>query len=108
MHTIITIFKDLHSTVADCTNINDYYVTPLEGLIDPKGGEGMYLAPGKLQIHRLKIVKSRLSVHSTNAVQTAAVSIISYKPLSDLNFARDTIMYGSYMPSPSLRSISPW
>ena len=68
----------------------------------------MYLAPGKLQIHRLKIVKSRLSVHSTNAVQTAAVSIISYKPLSDLNFARDTIMYGSFMPSPSLGSISPW
>ena len=68
----------------------------------------MYLAPGKLQIHRLKIVKSRLSVHSTNAVQTAAVTIISYKPLSDLNFARDTIMYGSYMPSPPLGSMSPW
>ena len=60
----------------------------------------MQLAPGKLQIHGLKIVKSTLSVHSTNAIQTAAVTIISYKPLSDLNFARYTIMYGSYMPSP--------
>ena len=32
-------------------------------------------------------------------VQTAAVTIISYKPLSDLNFARYTGLYGSYMPS---------
>ena len=45
-----------------------------QGLIDPKGGEleGMELAPGKIQIHRLKIVKS---VHSTNAIQRAAVTI---------------------------------
>ena len=40
--------------------------------------------------------------------QTAAVTIISYKPLSDLNFARYTGHYGSYMPSPPLGSISPW
>ena len=33
------------------------------------------------------------------AVQTAVVTIISYKPLSDLNFARYTGQYGSYMPS---------
>ena len=48
----------------------------------------------QIQIHRLKIVKS---VHSTNAIQTAAVTIINYKPLSDLNFARYTMMYGSYL-----------
>ena len=56
----------------------------------------------------LKIVKSTLSVHSTDAIQTAAVTIISYKPLSDLNFAiigTVTIMYGSYMPSPSLHGV---
>ena len=29
-----------------------------------------------------------------SAVQTAAVTIISYKPLSDLNFARYTQHYG--------------
>ena len=40
-----------------------------------------------------------------NESQTAAVTIISYKPL---NFARYTIKYGSYMPSPPLGSISPW
>ena len=33
----------------------------------------------------------------TRLVQTAAVTIISYKPLSDLNFARYAILYGSYM-----------
>ena len=33
-------------------------------------------------------------------IQTAAVTIISYKPLSDLNFARYTGQYGS--------CISPW
>ena len=43
---------------------------------------------------RLKIVKS----HS--AVQTAAVTIISYKPLSDLNFARYIQHNVSYMPLP--------
>ena len=41
-------------------------------------------------------------------IQTAAVTIISYKPLSDLNFARYTGQYGSYMPSSPLESISPW
>ena len=40
-------------------------------------------------------------------VQTAAVTIISYKPLSDLNFARYTGQYGSYMPYSPLGSISP-
>ena len=32
-----------------------------------------------------------------SAVQTAVVTIISYKPLSGLNFARYTGQYGSYM-----------
>ena len=43
-----------------------------------------------------------------NAVQTAAVTIISYKPL---NFARYVYIqhYGSYMPSSPLGVyISPW
>ena len=43
-----------------------------------------------------------------SAVQTADVTIISYKPLSDLNFARYTQHYGSYMPSSPLEFISPW
>ena len=43
-----------------------------------------------------------------SAVQTAAVTIISYKPLSDLNFARYTQHYGSCMPSSPLGFISPW
>ena len=38
-------------------------------------------------ISKLKIVEI-LNTHS--AVQTTAVTIISYKPLSDLNFARYT------------------
>ena len=38
-------------------------------------------------------------------VQTAAVTIISYKPLSNFNFARYTGQYGSYMSSFPLRSI---
>ena len=42
-----------------------------------------------------------------SAVQTANVTIISYQPLSDLNFARYTQHYGSYMPSSPLESISP-
>ena len=36
------------------------------------------------------------------AVQTAVVTIISYKPLSGLNFARYAGQYGSYMPSSPL------
>ena len=52
-------------------------------------------------ICNLKIVKL-LNMHSE--IQTAAVTIISYKPLSDLNFARYTGHYGSYMPSPPLGS----
>ena len=47
---------------------------------------------------KLKIVKI------LSEIQTAAVTIISYKPLSDLNFARYTRQYGSCMP---LGSISP-
>ena len=42
----------------------------------------------------------------TNAIQiyqTAAVTIISYKPLSDLNFARYTILYGR-----QLHALSPF
>ena len=46
-----------------------------------------------------------LSMHS--AVQTAVVTVVSYKPLSGLNFARCTEQYGSYMPSSPLGSISP-
>ena len=42
-----------------------------------------------------------------SAVQTAAVTIISYKPLSNLNFARYTQHYGSYMPSSPLGSYKP-
>ena len=53
---------------------------------------------------RLKIVEF-LNMHS--AVQTADVTIISYKPLSHLNFARYTQHYGSYMPFSPLASISP-
>ena len=37
-----------------------------------------------------------------SAVQTAVVTIISYKPLSGLNFARYTEQYGSCMPSSPL------
>ena len=43
-----------------------------------------------------------------NAVQIAVVTINSYKPLSGLNFARYTQLYGSYMSSSPLGSISPW
>ena len=53
---------------------------------------------------RLKIVKF-LNMYS--AVQTADVTIISYKPMSDLNFARYTQQYGSYMPSSPSEFISP-
>ena len=42
-----------------------------------------------------------------SAVQIADVTIISYKPQSDLNFARYTQHYGSYMPSSPLEFISP-
>ena len=37
-----------------------------------------------------------------SAVQTAVVTIISYKPQSGLNFARYTGQYDSYMPSSPL------
>ena len=40
-------------------------------------------------------------------VQTAAITIISYKPLSYLNFARYTQRYGSYMPSSPLGVYKP-
>ena len=42
-----------------------------------------------------------------SAVQTAVVSIISYKPLSGLNFARYAGQYGSYMPSSPLGVYKP-
>ena len=42
-----------------------------------------------------------------SAVQTAVVTIISYKPLSGLNFARHTGQYGSYMPSSPLGVYKP-
>ena len=42
-----------------------------------------------------------------SAVQTAVVTIISYKPLSGLNFARYTGQYGSYMPSSPLGVYKP-
>ena len=41
------------------------------------------------------------------AVQTAVVTIISYKPLSGLNVARYTEQYGSYMPSSPLGVYKP-
>ena len=37
--------------------------------------------------------------------ETADITIISYKPLSGLNFARNTEQHGSYMPSTPLGSI---
>ena len=36
------------------------------------------------------------------------MTLVSYKPLSDSNFARNTGQYGSYIPSSPLGSISPW
>ena len=42
-----------------------------------------------------------------SAVQTAVATIISYKPLSGLNFARCTGQYGSYMPSSPLGVYKP-
>ena len=42
-----------------------------------------------------------------SAVQTVVVTIISYKPLSGLNFARYTGQYGSYMPSSPLGVYKP-
>ena len=42
-----------------------------------------------------------------SAVQTAVITIISYKPLSGLNFARYTGQYGSYMPSSPLGVYKP-
>ena len=42
-----------------------------------------------------------------SAVQTAVVTIISYKPLSGLNFARYTGEYGSYMHSSPLGIYKP-
>ena len=42
-----------------------------------------------------------------SAIQTAVVTIISYKPLSGLNFARHTGQYGSYMPSSHLGVYKP-
>ncbi len=44
---------------------------------------------------------------AVSAVQTAVVTIISYKSLSGLNFARYTGQYGSYMPSSPLGVYKP-
>ena len=74
----------------------------------PQRGRGHVTGTWKNSNPQAKIIKSTLSVHNTNAIQTAAVTIISYKPLSDLNFVTYTQHYGSYMPSPPLGSISPW
>ena len=43
-----------------------------------------------------------LNMHSEVQTAAAIYTIISYKPLSDLNFARYTEQYGSYMPSSPL------
>ena len=42
-----------------------------------------------------------------SAVQTAVVTIISYTPLSGLNFTRYTEQYGSCMPSSPLGVYKP-
>ena len=42
-----------------------------------------------------------------SAVQTAVATIISYKPLSGLNFATYTGQYSSYMPSSPLGVYKP-
>ena len=42
-----------------------------------------------------------------SAIQTAVATIVSYKPLSGLNFARYTGQYGSYMPSSPLGVYKP-
>ena len=42
-----------------------------------------------------------------SAIQTAVVTIVSYKPLSGLNFARYTEQYGSYMPTSPLGVYKP-
>ena len=42
-----------------------------------------------------------------SAVQSGVVTIISYKPLSGLNFARYTGQYGNYMPSSPLGVYKP-
>ena len=64
-----------------------------QGLIDSyrRRGHVTSIKPGKIQI-KLKVVEI-LNMHS--AVQTSAVTIISYyKPLSDVNFVRYTQYYG--------------
>ena len=61
-------------------------------------------APGKTQIQ----AKNNKNLRMHIAVQTAVATIISYKTLSGLNFARCIGQYGSYMPSSPLGSISPW
>ena len=74
----------------------------------PQGGRGHVTSTWQNSNQSAKNSKIHMSVYSTNAAQTATVTIISYKPLSGLNFARYTILIGSYMPSPPLGSISPW
>ena len=76
-----------------------------QGLIDSerrRGHASRHLAKFKSM---LKIIKSPVCIYS--AVQTAVVTMISYKPLSGLNFARYTGQYGSYMPSSPLGVYKP-
>ena len=58
----------------------------------------MQLPPGKIQIK----AKNSKNLYVHYGVQTADVTIISYKPLSGLNFARYTGHYCSCMPSSPL------
>ena len=46
-------------------------------------------------------------MHNYSESQTAAVTIISYKPLS-LLCTQDSVPYGSYMPSPHFGVYKPW
>ena len=80
------------------------YSACYQGLIDSCRRRGHVTSDLAKFKSRVKIVEF-LNMHS--AVQTANVTIISYNPLSDLNFARYTQPYGSYMPSSPLESISP-
>ena len=73
-----------------------------QGLIDSSRRRGHVTSNLAKFKSRLKIVEF-LNMHSA-----ANVTIISYKPLSGLNFTRYTQHYGSYMPSSPLESISPW
>ena len=74
-------FHDVQANPPACKCLLGIGIT--KGLYTPKEEKACNYAPGKIQI-KTKNSKST-STHST--VQTAAVTIISYKPLSDLNYA---------------------